>query len=116
MIKRLFPEVIVGIKSAHYWGDFTQVDRAVEAGKLAGVPVMVDFGEHDPPNSIESLFMKHLRPGDIFTNTYSYLSSGVRESIVDDKGKVKPFVFQAQQRGIILDVGDRKRTRLNSSH
>lgn len=49
MIKRLYPEIIVGIKSAHYWGDFTQVDRAVEAGKLAGVPVMVDFGEHDPP-------------------------------------------------------------------
>ena len=72
MIKTLFPDVIVGIKAAHYWGDFTQVDRAVEAGKLANVPVMVDFGEHEPPNSIESLFMQHLRPGDIFTHTYSY--------------------------------------------
>src|SRR5688500_6210977 len=35
MIKRLFPDIIVGIKAAHYWGDFTQVDRAVEAGNLA---------------------------------------------------------------------------------
>ena len=44
MIKRLYPNVVVGIKSAHYWGDYSQVQRAVEAGKLADVPVMVDFG------------------------------------------------------------------------
>ncbi len=104
MIKRLYPEIIVGIKAAHYWGDFSQVDKAVEAGKIAGVPVMVDFGEHDPPNSIESLFMKHLRPGDIFTHTFSY-GPKARETIVDENGKVKPFVFTAQKRGIIFDVG-----------
>ena len=34
MITKLFPNIIVGIKAAHYWGGFTQVDRAVEAGKL----------------------------------------------------------------------------------
>jgi dihydroorotase len=104
MIKTLFPDVIVGIKAAHYWGDFTQVDKAVEAGKLASVPVMVDFGEHEPPNSIESLFMQHLRPGDIFTHTYSY-GPTKRETVVDENGKVKPFVFAAQKRGIIFDVG-----------
>jgi dihydroorotase len=104
MIRQLFPDIIVGIKSAHYWGDFTQVDKAVEAGKLAQVPVMVDFGEHDPPNSIESLFMQHLRPGDIFTHTYSH-GPAKRETIVDDKGKVKPFVFEARKRGILFDVG-----------
>src|SRR5258706_6512459 len=80
MIKKLFPEIIVGIKAAHFWGDFTQVDRAVQAGNLANVPVMVDFGEHQPPNSIEELFMKHLRPGDIFTHTYSY-GPTVRETV-----------------------------------
>jgi len=104
MIRKLFPEIIVGIKSAHYWGDFTQVDRAVEAGNLANVPVMVDFGEHEPPNSIESLFMKHLRPGDIFTHTFSY-GPKQRETIVDEQGKVKPFVWEAQKRGLIFDVG-----------
>lgn len=104
MIKKLFPEIIVGIKAAHYWGGFTQVDRAVTAGKLANVPVMVDFGEHQPPNSIEELFMKHLRPGDIFTHTYSYGPKD-RETVVDENGKVKPFIFEAQKRGIIFDVG-----------
>lgn len=104
MINRLFPNIIVGIKAAHYWGDFSQVDRAVEAGKLADVPVMVDFGEHQPPNSIEELFMQHLRPGDIFTHTYSYGPSN-RETVVDEEGKVKPFIFEAQKRGINFDVG-----------
>ena len=104
MIKRLFPDIIVGIKAAHFWGDFTQVDRAVQAGKIANVPVMVDFGEHQPPNSIEALFMQHLRPGDIFTHTFSF-GPAVRETVVDDNGKVKPFIFEAQKRGIIFDVG-----------
>jgi dihydroorotase len=110
MIKKLHPTILVGIKSAHYWGDFTSVDKAVESGKLANVPVIVDFGEHSPPNSIESLFMEHFRPGDIFTHTFSEhaisKTTGGRESIVDVKTrKVKPFVFAAQKRGIIFDVG-----------
>ncbi len=104
MITKLYPDILVGIKSAHFWGDFTQVDKAVEAGKLANVPVMVDFGEHHPPNSIEELFMKHLRPGDIFTHTFAYGPKD-REVVVDENGKVKPFVFEAQKRGIIFDVG-----------
>ena len=105
MIKRLFPDILVGVKSAHYWGDFTQVDSAVKAGTLAKVPVMVDFGEHIPPNSIKDLFFVHMRPGDMFTHTYA---NGYRnrETIVDqEQGKVKPFVFEAQKRGIIFDVG-----------
>ena len=104
MINRLFPEILVGIKAAHYWGGFYQVERAVEAGKLANVPVMVDFGEHNPPNSIEELFMKKLRPGDMFTHTFSYGPAN-RETIVDENLKVKPFVLEAQKRGIIFDVG-----------
>lgn len=104
MINRLYPEILVGIKSAHYWGGFEQVDKAVAAGRLANVPVMVDFGEHQPPNSIRSLFFDHLRPGDIFTHTFSYGPKG-RETIVDDSLKVKSFVFDAQKRGILFDVG-----------
>ena len=105
MVNRLFPDILVGIKSAHYWGaDFTQVDRAVEAGNLANVPVMVDLGEHHPPLSIEELFMKHLRPGDIWTHTYANAPKD-REVPVDENGKVKPFIFEAQRRGIIFDVG-----------
>ncbi len=104
MIKHEYPDLIVGIKSAHFWGDFTQVDKAVRAGELANVPVIVDFGEHHPPNSIEELFMKHLRAGDIFTHTYANGFED-RETVVDQNGKVKPFVFAAQKKGIVFDVG-----------
>jgi dihydroorotase len=105
MITRLFPDILVGVKSAHYWGpDFTQVDKAVEAGTIANVPVMVDLGEHHPPLPIEELFMKHLRPGDIWTHTYANAPKD-REVPVDENGKVKPFIFEAQKRGIIFDVG-----------
>ncbi|TLU98235.1 amidohydrolase/deacetylase family metallohydrolase [Dyadobacter luticola] len=104
MIKRLYPNVIVGIKSAHFWGDYSQVQKAVEAGKLADAPVMVDFGEHKPPLSIEKLFKEYLRPGDIFTHTYAH-GPTERETVVDENGKVKPFVVEMQQKGLVFDVG-----------
>jgi dihydroorotase len=95
---------IVGIKVAHYMGgEWEPVDRAVAAGKLAKVPVMVDFGGNLPPLSIQELFTKHLRPGDIFTHTFAQLTS--RMPIVDGDGKVLPFVVEAQKNGIIFDVG-----------
>src|SRR5207344_651722 len=54
-------DIVVGFKVAHYNGpEWTPVDRAVEAGKLADMPVMVDFGGNTPPLSIEELYMKHL--------------------------------------------------------
>jgi dihydroorotase len=65
---------------------------------------MVDFGTSDPPLSIEELFMKRLRPGDIFTHVYAYFPK-TRGAVVDEDGKVKPFIFEAQKRGIIFDVG-----------
>ncbi|GGB78122.1 amidohydrolase/deacetylase family metallohydrolase [Dyadobacter sediminis] len=99
------PEDVVGIKLAHYNGyNWTPTDRAVEAGKLANVPVMIDFGGSKPVLSIEELFMKHLRPGDIFTHCFGQLSS--REPILDvATGKVKPFVYEARKKGILFDVG-----------
>ena len=98
-------DYIVGIKVAHYiGGDWIPVDRAVEAADLADVPVMVDFGEHHPPLSIKALFMDHLRPGDIFTHCFA-ADAASRETVVDSDGRVKPFVFEAQHRGIFFDVG-----------
>ena len=99
------PEDVVGIKLAHYNGyNWTPTDRAVEAGKLANIPVMIDFGGSKPVLPIEELFMKHLRPGDIFTHCFGQLSS--REPIVDvATGKVKPFVYEARKKGILFDVG-----------
>ncbi|GLU54545.1 amidohydrolase/deacetylase family metallohydrolase [Dyadobacter frigoris] len=99
------PDYVVGVKLAHFNGhDWTPTDKAVEAGKLANIPVMVDFGGSTPALSIEELFMQHLRPGDIFTHCFGQLSS--REPILDVKtGKIKPFVYEARKKGILFDVG-----------
>ena len=45
---------VIGIKLAHFEGhDWIAADRAAEAGRLANIPVMVDFGGATPPLSIE---------------------------------------------------------------
>lgn len=114
MVARQNRKHIVGIKTSHFLGhDWTAVDRAVEAGKLAGdIPLMVDFGSGKPPLSLEELFFKHLRPGDIYTHTFggdamagTPANPGGREAIIDLNGKLKPFVVMAQKKGIIFDVG-----------
>jgi dihydroorotase len=105
LVAKANPGVVVGVKVAHFEGaDWTPVDRAVEAGKMANIPVMIDFGGSNPPLSIEELFMKHLRPGDIFTHCFGHLKT--REAIVDEKtNDLKPFVWDARKRGIVFDVG-----------
>ncbi|MCE5345602.1 MAG: amidohydrolase/deacetylase family metallohydrolase [Bacteroidales bacterium] len=97
---------IVGIKLAHFEGyDWTPTDRASEAGKLANIPAMIDFGGSTPPLPLNELFMQHLRPGDIFTHCFAQLGSG-RDCIIDPlTGTVKPFTLEARKRGIIFDVG-----------
>jgi dihydroorotase len=95
---------IVGIKVAHYSGsEWEPVDRAVAAGKIARIPVMIDFGGHIPPLSLQELLEKHLRPGDIFTHTFARVAG--RVPVVDAQGNVLPFAREAQQRGILFDVG-----------
>jgi dihydroorotase len=93
--------VIVGVKTAHYAGpEWAPVERAVEAGTIADVPVMVDFGSNKPERPVEVLVTQKLRPGDIYTHMYS----GLRNELQPD-GKVNPGLFAGQKRGVIFDVG-----------
>ena len=69
-------------------------------GKMANLPVMVDFGEFVPERPFRDLVGKHLRPGDIYTHTYL----GV-VPMLDARGRVNPFMFEARKRGVIFDVG-----------
>lgn len=105
IVAKKYRDYVVGIKVAHYEGpEWTPVDEAEKAGAAADIPVMIDFGGNTPPLSIEELFMKRLRPGDIFTHCFGQLTT--RESIVDTNTKtLKPFVWTAQKKGIIFDVG-----------
>ncbi|HVX65716.1 MAG TPA: amidohydrolase/deacetylase family metallohydrolase [Bryobacteraceae bacterium] len=95
------PDAIVGFKTAHYAGPgWISVDRAVKAGELARLPVMVDFGRLKDGRNIRTLFMDKLRPGDIYTHCYS----GHREELLEN-GKLNPAMFEGRKRGIIFDLG-----------
>lgn len=95
-------DIVVGVKTAHYGApDWTAVERAVEAGRLANIPVMVDFGTHHrEARPIEKLLLEKLRPGDIYTHLYS----GLRYEQLPS-GKLNPVLFEARKRGVLFDLG-----------
>ena len=94
---------VVGFKSAHFSGDpFIALDSAVKAGTIANMPVMLDLTYPSKPSisSVEDLFMKHLRPGDIFTHMYR-----LTFPFFYDNDQVSALAFTAQKRGILFDIG-----------
>ncbi|MCL4853236.1 MAG: amidohydrolase/deacetylase family metallohydrolase [Bryobacteraceae bacterium] len=94
-------DTIVGIKVAHYRGpDWTPVERGVEAGTLANIPVMIDFGQFRPERPFQELVLKKLRPGDIYTHAFY-----VPVPMLDDNGRLLPYLFEARKRGVLFDVG-----------
>jgi dihydroorotase len=96
-----YPQVIVGIKTAHYDGpEWTPVERAIQAGAIAHIPIMVDFGTFRPQRPYEELVSTKLRPGDI--STHMYLED---VPMLDASGVVRPYLFAAKKRGVIFDVG-----------
>ena len=93
--------LIIGVKTAHYTGpEWAPVERAVAAGTKAGIPVMVDFGTFRPERPFQDLVLKKLRPGDIYT--HMYLGA---VPMLDDAGRVMPYLFEARKRGVIFDAG-----------
>src|SRR3954469_12108185 len=97
-------DVIVGIKTAHFAKPgWIAIDRAVEAGRRAGVPVMVDdkIFTNSGRTTKEEL-LQHLRPGDIHTHMYN---DRQMELIDRFTGKVQPWMVEARRRGVLFDVG-----------
>jgi dihydroorotase len=94
--------LIVGIKSAHYAGpEWAPFERAEDAAKIAGIPLMVDFGVSLPQRPLYELLNRVYRPGDIYTHVYS----GQRgEQDEHSRGPSKALT-DARARGVIFDVG-----------
>lgn len=98
-VARKNSDVIVGIKSAHWrQQSFISVEKAVQAGNLANLPVMVDFGYFDKPYQV--MVSDKLRPGDISTHFYRWPAP-----LLDKNGKVAEYLTIARKRGIKFDVG-----------
>jgi dihydroorotase len=103
-----YPDLIVGVKTAHYWTQepwdaehvpWAAVDRAVECGTLANVPVMFDFWPR-PERTYEDLILRKMRPGDIHTHVFAQ-----QFPIILADGKINPIMAEARARGVIFDVG-----------
>ena len=97
------PDVIVGFKvrvSEMLAGPngLAGLDRALEAGRAAGLPVMVHIG--GTSFDVEEV-LGRLRPGDIVTHAYT----GWQPGIVTGGGRVVAAAAEARARGVRFDVG-----------
>ena len=97
-----FPDTIIGFKTVQWQGkEWVNVDRALEAGRLAEKPLLVDFGRFWPQDRpYQDLLLKKLRPGDISTHMYK---SDV--PLFDENGKLLPYLAEARKRGVKFDLG-----------
>jgi dihydroorotase len=95
--------VIVGIKSAHFNGpEWTPYEKAEEVGRLANIPVMVDFGGNvGAGRTLYDLLNKYFRPGDIFTHMYG----GVRGEQDENTHGPSQAMIDGRKRGVMFDVG-----------
>ena len=103
-----YPDLIVGIKVAHYWtrrpwdadhAPWDSVERGVAAGELCHKPLMVDFWPR-PERPYADLILHKVRPGDIHTHVFAQ-----QFPIIDDEGKINPCLLEARKRGVIFDLG-----------
>lgn len=76
--------------------DSLRMARAV--GDASGLPIMVHIAT--PPPRLEDV-LSLLEPGDILTHMYTPQLMG----ILDRKGRIRPAVKNARERGVLFDVG-----------
>ncbi|WP_090704368.1 amidohydrolase/deacetylase family metallohydrolase [Daejeonella rubra] len=96
-----YPNLIVGTRIGHYKGkSWVPFDKASEAARIAEKPLFVEC--HMPEYSLEDQ-LKRMRSGDIITHSFENVKE--RMPIVDEQGKLRPFVLEAQNKGVLFDVG-----------
>ena len=78
--------------------DADALKRALDAAEQAGGFVMVHVGDTSTP--LEQL-TSMLRPGDVVTHAFH----GRAQGILDATGRVKDVIKEAEQRGVVFDVG-----------
>ncbi|KPL23262.1 MAG: dihydroorotase [Bacteroides sp. SM1_62] len=101
LVIKQFPDVIVGVKIGHYRGsEWAPFDRALEAGRIADVPLLVEC--HLPLLPLEGI-LDRMRPGDIYT--HSFCTASDRMCLLDEQLKIRSFVLEAHKKGVRFDVG-----------
>jgi dihydroorotase len=101
LVIQQYPDIIVGVKIGHYRGsEWTPLDRAIDAGRIANVPLLLEC--HLPMLPLEGI-LERMRPGDIYT--HSFCTAVDRTCVLDETGTIRPYVLEAQKKGIRFDVG-----------
>ena len=96
-----YPDFIAGTRIGHYKGkSWIPFNKASEAAQITDRPLFVEC--HMPEYSLEDQ-LKKMRSGDIITHSFENVSE--RMPIVDEQGKLRAFVLEAQNRGVLFDVG-----------
>jgi len=96
-----YPDLIAGVKIGHYSGsDWKPFDEAADLAHRNNRPMFVEC--HITAFSLEDQ-LNHMKAGDIITHAYENVSE--RMPVVDENGKVRPFVLEARKKGILFDVG-----------
>jgi dihydroorotase len=97
-----YGDQIVGIKIGHYSGsDWMPFQRALDVGRTTSRPIIIEA--HLPKLSLEGI-LSRMGPGDIYSQSFKHQTAD-RLSIVDDNGKVRPYVVAAHKKGVLFDVG-----------
>ena len=99
-------DVVIGIKVrvgriASGVNGIAPIDIALAVADETGLPMMVHIDE--PPPSYEAVVAR-LRPGDVLTHCYRPFPNAP----CDGRGRVKPAVLEARERGVIFDIGHGK--------
>src|ERR1041385_9260110 len=96
--------MLVGVKSAHFsLAGWASVERAIEAGRLAGKPVMLDSSIYsNSGRNTRDKVLKLMRPGDIHTHMYN---DHQLELLNRFTAKVQPWMWEARKRGVLFDLG-----------
>lgn len=105
-VARANPDVVIGIKVrigrvASGPSGIAPLDVALQVADETGLPLMVHIDE--PPPTYEAV-VERLRPGDVLTHCFRPFPNAP----MDGKGRVKPAVLAARERGVLFDIGHGK--------
>lgn len=95
-----YPDLIVGTRVGHFLGEsWLPFESAIEAARRTDRPLLLEC--HMPELPLEGL-LERMRPGDIFTHAFGEVRD--RTPILDEKGRVRSYVREAREKGILFDV------------
>ena len=106
-VANTWSDVIVGVKSAHYWAKhedadhpiWAYIDGAIKAASMSGKIVMVDSIPIVPERSYPDILAR-LRPGDVHTHVFAQ-----QFPLMDENGRMQPYMLAERERGVHFDVG-----------